>query len=140
MSFREKSQWVVLVTVATVYGGYFIEVLPPQGADVAAVDLARFAGAALLLVALQIAAHVALAIHARRELERGVQEDERDRMIGLRASRLSGFMLASGAFAALATGVLIPGNFAFVHVLLGALVLSQLCEAAMQVILYRRGA
>lgn len=140
MSFREKSQWVVLVTVAVVYGGYFADVLPGHAADVGSGDFARFAAAALLLVALQVAAHVALAIHGRRAVRRGVQEDERDRLIGLHASRVSGHVLGAGAFAALATALAVPGNFTFVHVLFGALVLAQLVEAAMQIVQYRRSA
>jgi len=140
MSFREKSQWVVLVTVVAVYASYFADVLPNHGADVAPGDMARFAYAVALLVVLQVVGHVLLSIASRRELAHGLQRDERDLRIDLRASRLSSHLLAVGVFAALIVALQVPGNFAFVHVLFAALVLSHACEVAARIVLYRRGA
>lgn len=139
MSFREKSQWIVLVTVVAVYAAYFADVLPGHGADVAPADMARFGGAVALLVVLQVVGQAVLGIAARRELAQGVQHDERDTRIDLRASRISSHVLAAGVVAALVVALQVPGNFAFVHVLFGALVLSHACEVAVRLVLYRRG-
>ena len=140
MSFREKSQWVVLVTVVAVYASYFADVLPGHGADVAPGDIARFGCAVAALVMLQIVGQAVLAAASRRELARGLQQDERDTRIDLRASRISSHVLAVGVVTALVIALQVPGNFVFVHVLFGALVLSHACEVATRIVLYRRGA
>jgi hypothetical protein len=140
MSFREKSQWVVLVTVVAVYASYFADVLPGHDADVAPADMARFGYAVASLVVLQVIGHIVLSIASRRELAQGLQHDERDTRIDLRASRISSHVLAAGVFVALAVALQVRGNFAFVHVLFGALVLSHALEVATRIVLYRRGA
>ncbi|TZF90418.1 hypothetical protein [Cognatilysobacter lacus] len=139
ISFREKSQWVVLITVVAVYARYFADVLPGHAANVAPADIARFAAAVFALVAFQVAGQVVLAIAARRELAHGLQHDERDTRIDLRASRIGSHVLAIGVFASLAVALNVPGNFAVMHVLFGALVLSQGVEIATRLALYRRG-
>jgi hypothetical protein len=103
-------------------------------------DVARFALAVFALVVLQGAGHAALAIASRRELARGVQRDERDAWIDLRATRVGAHVLAVGVFAALSVALLVPGNFAFMHVLLGFWVAAHLASVATQLVLYRRGA
>lgn len=139
MSFREKSQWIVLLTVALVYGSYFARMLPAHGPDVAASDVARFAVAVVALVVLQVIGQALLAVADRREAARGRQHDERDTRIDLHASRIALHVLAVGVFAALSTALAVRGNFAFMHVLFGAWVLSHLAQVATRLVLYRRG-
>jgi hypothetical protein len=140
VSFQEKSQWLVLIALVVVYGGYFAHVLPGHGTNVAPADMALFAGAVVSLIVLQVVGHIVLAIASRRELAHGVQHDERDDRIDLRANRLASYLLAFGAFTSLVVALIVPGNFAFVHVLFGSLVLSNICDAAARIALYRRGA
>lgn len=139
MSFREKSQWVALAAVLLVYVPYFVRALPGHGVDVAPVDVARFVGAVVALVVLQVVGQALLAIANRREAARGLQHDERDTLIDLRASRASLYVLAVGVFAALSTALTVPGNFAFMHVLFGFWVLSHLVQVVTRLALYRRG-
>lgn len=140
VSFEEKSQWLVLIAMVVVYGGYFAAVVPGHGPNVGPGEIALFGCAVAALIALQVAGHVVLAIAGRRELALGIQRDERDVRIDLRACRIASYMLAVGVFAALTTAILVPGNFAFVHVLFGSLVISTVCESAARIALYRRGA
>lgn len=139
MSFREKSQWIVIAALVAVYGAYFVAALPAAGRDVAPADMGRFVLAVLALVLVQAAGHALLAIAARRELARGVQRDERDAWIDLRGTRVGAHVLAVGVFAALCTALWVPGNFAFMHVLLAFWVASHMAGAATQLVLYRRG-
>lgn len=139
ISFKEKSEWFVLVSLVLVYGNYFAQVLPNRGPEVAATDMARFVGAIVTLVILQIVGQALLATANRREIARGVQHDERDTMIDLRASRVGSYALATGVLLALLTALQVPGNFAFVHVLFGSWVVSQALEIATRLLLYRRG-
>lgn len=60
-------------------------------------------------------------------------------MIELKGSRLSGWLLACGVFCALCVALLVPGNAAFVHVLLGFWVVSQILALASQLYFHRRG-
>lgn len=140
VSFEEKSQWLVLVALVVIYGGYFLDVLPGHGANVGPGDVAQFTGAVVALVVFQVVGQAVLAMASRRELARGVQRDERDTRIALRASRFASHVLAVGVISALVVALNVPGNFAFMHVAFGALVLSNICEAATRIALYRRGA
>ena len=140
MSFREKTQWIALLAVFVVFARYFAQALPAHGPDIAPQDVVRFIGAIVLLVVLQVVGQAALAIASRREAARGIQQDERDMLIGLRASRISLHVLGVAVFTALVTALTVPGNFAFVHVLFGGWVLAQVVELAARVAMYRRGA
>lgn len=140
VSMREKGQWALLLTVAFVYGQYYARVLPGHGPDVAVSDVVLFIGAVVSLVLLQVVGHVLLAIVDRDAARRGVERDERDALIDLRASRVGYHVLAVGVVAALSTALAVPGNFAFVHVLFGGWVLSSLAETATRLFFYRRGA
>ena len=139
VSFREKSQWIVLVALVVAYARYFAHVLPDHGPDVAPGDIRLFIGAVVTLVILQVAGHVLLAIATRREVARGVQRDERDRLVDLRAGRVGAHVLAVAVVTALSTALLVPGNFAFMHVLFGGWVLAHVVEIATGLVLYRRG-
>ena len=140
LSFREKSLWLMLVSLVLVFAAYFASVLPAHGADMQVGQVVRFAAMIAWLVVLQVIGHVVIAIAARRQLAQGVREDERDRRIGLEGTRNGAWVLSTGIVAAMATALLIPGNFAFMHVLLAFWVLAQLVETATQLVLYRRGA
>lgn len=140
LSFREKSLWLMLVSLVLVFGLYFASVLPGHGVDMQAAQLVRFAVMIGWLVVLQIIGHVVIAVSTRRQLAHRVQEDERDRMIGLKGTRNGSWVLSVGMVAAMATALMVEGNFAFMHVLLAFWVLAQLVETASQLVLYRRSA
>lgn len=132
-SFQEKSQWVTLVALLLSFGWYFTVSLPGAPADIGPPTVARFLASVALLTVLQVFGHVSIAL-----LDRRADADERDRLIALRGVRNGAYVLSTGVFCALCVGVLVPGNFAFVHVLLGAWVLAQLVETGSQLWLYRR--
>lgn len=134
LSFHEKSLWLMLASLLACFGYYFAQVLPSAAANVMPQQVALFVFAVVVLVLLQIAGHVVIAL-----LDRRTGTDERDRMIGLLGTRNAAYVLASGVFLALCVALIIPGNFVFMHVLLGAWVLAQLVETASQLFLYRRG-
>ena len=140
LSFREKSLWLLLLSLIVASGWYFAAVLPAQSADVAPFHVARFIGMVILLVALQVAGQVILAIASRRELAGSVQRDERDTLIHLKSSRLASYVLTTGVFCSLSVALLVPGNFAFMHALLAFWMGAQATEIASQLVLYRRGA
>ena len=93
MSFKEKSLWVMFVGLVGAFGFYFANVLPAGSANVRPHQAAIFVVALVVLVITQIAGHVLIAIADRR-----TEGDERDRLIGLRGTRVGAFVLATGVF------------------------------------------
>ena len=90
MSFHEKSAWACLVAVVLVFVPYFVHVLRYPMAFVA-----LFVFAVIVLVALLAGFHIvnALVTPSIRETGDTPRHDELDRLIELRASKLSGIVL-----------------------------------------------
>ncbi len=142
MSFQERILWLLFVSLIGIFGLYFVEVLPFRTANVMPWQIGFFAGLIVLLVIIQIVGSVLLAIIGKLSGSRDGRHDtdERDRLIGLKSTRNASYVLATGVFMALCVALLIKGNFAFTHVLLGFWVLAQLTEIGSQLFQYRRGA
>ncbi|GAB3257873.1 hypothetical protein [Chitinimonas naiadis] len=134
LSFQEKSLWLMLVSLLGVFGFYFWSVLPGGSADVMPQQVVLFVLAIVVLVVMQVAGHVLIAIVDRR-----TRTDERDQLIALKGSRNAAYVLATGVFLALCAALLSKGNFLFTHVLLASWVIAQLVEIASQLFMYRRG-
>lgn len=135
LSFQEKSLWLVLASLAGVFGGYFALALPLRTADVNAAQVGLFVGAVVVLVIAQIVGHLIVALAGDAD----DRSDERDRLIALKGVRNAGYVLATGVFLALCTAVATTGNFATAHVLLASWVIAQMVEIASQLWYYRRG-
>lgn len=98
-------------------------------------QVALFVLAVVVLVIIQIAGHIVIAIADRR-----TEPDERDRLIELKGARNASYVLATGVFLALCAALLTEGNFVFTHLLMGFWVLAQLVEIGSQLFLHRQGA
>ena len=140
LSFREKSLWLLLLSLIVAFGVYLASILPLRLANVAPTHVGSFVGMLILLVIIQVVGQTLLAIASRRELASPIQSDERDTLIKLKSMRLASYVLATGVFVSICVALLVPGNFAFVHVLLAFWVLAQAVEIVFQLVLYRRGA
>jgi small-conductance mechanosensitive channel len=134
LSFQEKSLWLMFVSLVAGFGLYFATVLPATGTNVMPHQVALFVLAVVVLVIMQVAGLIVIAIVDRR-----TQSDERDRLIELKGSRNASYVLASGVFVALCAALVTEGNFVFMHVLLGFWVLAQLVEIGSQLFMHRRG-
>lgn len=152
MSYREKIQWVSLATMVVVWGVYFARLADslaggrPEPGEV----LGGFAGAAILLVLLQVGGTIAVALYRPSEAER--RADPRETEIERHAGNLSysilmlltvGVMLATPLFTVILPAALghPTGGVAAMLVgnaMLAALVIAALCNAACQIVLYRR--
>jgi hypothetical protein len=139
LTFREKSLWFLLLSLVVAFGAYFSSVLPARLANIAPAQVMTFVCMLILLVIVEVVGQVMLVIASRRELAAPIQSDERDALINLRSTRLASYVLATGVFCSLCVALIVPGNFAFVHVLLSFWVLAQAVEIVSQLILYRRG-
>jgi hypothetical protein len=135
LSFQEKSLWMMFVSLVAVFAFYFASVLPATALNVMPHQVVLFTVVVALLVIVQIAGHIVIAIADRR-----TDTDERDAMIELKGTRNASYVLATGVFLALCAALLTDGNFVFTHVLLGSWVVAQLVEIGSQLFLYRRQA
>jgi hypothetical protein len=142
MSFREKSLWLLLVSLIATFGLYFASVLRTRPVEVMPGHVALFAALVVLLVVSQIVGSIVIAIISKRtgSMDGRHATDERDRLIGLKSTRNAWYVLAAGVFLSLCLALLTQGNFVFTHVLLAFWVLAQLVEIGSQLILYRRSA
>ena len=154
MSYREKVQWASLATGLLVWGIYFARFAASLVAGRSAPDdvLGGFVGAVILLVILQIAGIIAIAVHRPSEAE--LPADPREREIEGRAA-IAGYVVLCLAVCSvmLATPLLTvsgpaalgqPGGAAAAmlvgNALLAALVFASIVHAVWQIVLYRRQA
>lgn len=134
-SFQEKSLWLMFLSLAGVFGFYFVTVLPADAANVRPHQVVLFTVAVVMLVIMQVVGHIVIAI-----VDRNARTDERDRLIALKGTRNAAYVLATGVFLALCAAMVTEGNFVFTHVLLASWVVAQLVEIGSQLFLYQRGA
>lgn len=139
MSFREKSTWICLAVVLVAYGAYFGGITGLLGPA----DRGGYAfGLLVICVVGQVAAltvlHTIVAIQAPKEA--GMPEDERERVIGWKATTIAFPVLVTGVLAAAVAGPLGFGSFVVTNLILGALALTQLVLYGSKVLLFRRQA
>ena len=134
-SFQEKSLWLMLFSLIVAFGVYFALALSnPSSPNVLPNQVGLLVVLLVLMVVAQIVGHVVIAVVDRRS-----QTDERDQLIELKGIRNASYVLATGVFLALCAALWVPGNFVFMHLLLGFWVLAQLVQYGSQLWLYRRG-
>jgi hypothetical protein len=135
MSFREKSLWLMSMSLLAFAGLYFGTTLPASDVDVMPHEVIKFIAALILMVVTQVIGHVLIAIGDRRP-----NSDERDWLIELRGRRNGNHVLAAGVAISILAALSIKGNFLFTHLLLAFWICSQLVEYGSQIFLHRRGA
>jgi hypothetical protein len=133
LSFQEKSLWVTMITTAVVYAYYFVRVLQIGNGEPARLG-ALFALTVIVMIVVQIAAHVVLAVRRKPE-----PTDERDRIIALVATRNSYYVLTVGIWCALGVGALSLGAFWLANATLLAFVIAELVGCGTQLVHYHRG-
>jgi len=137
MSFREKSAWISMLSMAGIYGFYFWSVIRrgPHGGG------SHFAGlldTIVALVVLQVVLTVAAAVFTPKEAK--APRDERDKLIELRAMRVAYAGLATSVALACFFGAFTPPIVFNTNSLLFLLVTAEIMRSGCQIIQYRRGA
>ena len=137
MSFREKSAWISMLSMAGIYTGYFWSVLHQGHQD----GSSHWGGLLMTIVALvviQVVLTLAVAIAAPKEAK--APRDERDKLIELRAMRVAYSGLASSVALACFFGAFNPPILFNTNALLFILVTAEMARVGCQIIQYRRGA
>jgi len=134
VTFKEKSLWIQVVTLSLVFGSYFWA-LDYTGVDRFPPNLvSHFIGLLVVLTVLTILGHIFAAAFNEPE-----NEDERDLIIELKATRIKAFLLASSIVITMLTSLTLQNEFVTLHLLLLFLVVSEVVEKAVQLFYYRQG-
>jgi hypothetical protein len=139
MSFREKSDWCSFLSLC-VFGFFFFQLAhdfltyghPPRN------YFALFFGLAGLMVAIQVVSHVGLVILSPKDAEAPV--DERERLIHLRAVRVSYYVLLVGVFLVIGTMHLGFSIWQMAHCILFVIWLAELVRYGLRLFFHRREA
>ncbi|MCY4585489.1 MAG: hypothetical protein OXB98_05565 [Bryobacterales bacterium] len=136
MSFREKSAWISLISIAIVGFVFFLHVprtlAPPPSPDIFDALLICLAG----LVVIEVIAHAVVAIRA--PLDAQAPKDERELMIELRAIRRAAYVYAPLSMGAVSLLHLGANGAALGYGVLLALVTAELVNYGSRVLDYRR--
>ncbi|MEM0999028.1 MAG: hypothetical protein AAGN35_18355 [Bacteroidota bacterium] len=147
MTFQEKRSLVTLIATTAISIGYFIYIFTqyantdPQTMN----DLSFWGRAVLILIPVQIVLivlahivfHIGYAAVSREKLP--ARDDERDKLIQLKATRNSYYVFSGGFFLAMTALALNLGPFVMFLVLISAALLSGVVESVSQLYFYRRG-
>jgi Flp pilus assembly protein TadB len=92
------------------------------------------------MLALEIGLHLAIAIQSPKDAR--TPKDERERLIGIRASRVAFYVLLAGALLSLGLGLHLPGanRFTMGLLLMASILAALLARFVTQIALYRRDA
>ena len=139
MSFREKGAWVTCLALVGVFTPFFWNSWQQfTGARDSAAAITTAFALLVLFVVVEIVAHAALAMLSPREAR--TPQDERERLIELRATFIAFQVLVVGALAAVAVIHATPSAWVMQQVLLFAIVVAELAKYAAQIVLFRRDA
>jgi len=137
MSFREKSAWISLLSIAAVSIFFSLNVpwtlTPPSSPQ----RLRALLLCAAALVVLEIAAHAAVAIRAPQDAR--APRDERDRLIDLSATRAAYRVQAVASLLAVSTIHLGANTIGMAYLVVAAFVLGALVKHGTRIFYHRRG-
>jgi hypothetical protein len=136
MSFREKSAWISLVLILTVFGPYFWLVGRALTGQTHVHGGTQFA-LILLFIVLEIVVHIAVA--ARSPRDANAPMDERENLIDLKATRTAFYVLFGGAILSIFTLHFPINVWTLSQFVLFSIVLAELVRFASQIVLFRRG-
>ena len=137
MSFREKSAWISLLSMAGIYSVYFWSVCQ-AGPQAGGFHFGGLLETIIAVVFVQVVLTVAVAVHSPDEAK--APRDEREKLIELRATRVAYAGLATSVALAVFFGAFDPPLVFNANALLFLLVTAEILRSACQVIQYRRGA
>jgi hypothetical protein len=135
MPFREKTAWIAVVSMTLIYANYFWGVLStPHGGS----KFTGLLGTVIALVVVQVTLTIVAAIFSPTDAK--APRDEREQLIGLRATRVAYSGLATGVAFACFFGAINPPVVFNANSLLFLLVTTEIMRCSCLIIQYRRGA
>ena len=140
MAFREKAAWISLIVGIGVYVFYFAQAVPAmaRGETGGGYYFGLLAAMTVLFVIAMIVLTVVAAVFAPKDAKTPL--DERERLIGLKASQLAAVALSAGAFMTIIVLFLGADRFFAANFLFLSMAVSETLKSGAQIFYYRRGA
>ena len=139
MSFQEKSTWVSLAVNSGIFGFYFYHAFAvlgnPEALDRGLIVL--FVGLVILTIIVQTVSHILLSLMYRKDEQAGI--DERDKLIELKANRVSYIILAGGVWLTFFGLMVLPIQIVLANILMAFFIISEVVGYGVQLYYYRRG-
>lgn len=136
MSFREKSAWISAALLALfLASAYFWPVVGGQVRGIR--QMHQFLLVVVTFVALEIILHVVIAIRSPRDAR--APKDERERLIGLKASRIAYYVLLAGTLSSIGSIHLGAGTSQILGFVFKSVVIAELVRFVSQIVFHRRG-
>lgn len=132
LSFKEKSQLCMFVSILCIAAIYLLQVNPFSQANVAGEHIGIFIVAVIASIVVAIVGHSFIAIFSTPE-----QTDERDRLIAGKAASIKSFVLVAGIILSMMASFRFEGNLILLHLLLATLILAELVDLSVQMFLNR---
>lgn len=136
MSFKEKSAWLMFCLLSVTGLAYFYVViystetlLPPLMPLIVVYTAA--------LIALAVFGHILIALWNPKEAN--ASRDERDRVIDVRSSHLSSYVLSLGTLLSLGIYLVLYDSNLLFYSIFASLMLSQIAEYLLQIFYHRKG-
>lgn len=141
MSFREKSAWITLITLVLMSSLWALH-FPWERPFTLAPEPNPFVFHSLVLatisfVVIEIVAHVIVAVRAPREAS--ARADERERLIGLKGTRLGAYVYAVLSLSSLFLIHVGANEIGLAYYVLFSFVIGEVVNYTARIVYYRRG-
>jgi hypothetical protein len=136
MSFRYKSALLSLISMALIYGWFFVTLMTDQHSSALA-HVGRLAMTVVILAVVMAVGHILLVLTSR---EKYSAMDERERGFDRRATSVGYYLLIAGALAAISTLHMGASGPHMGYAVLLAIVVAECARQAVFLILHHRAA
>ena len=139
ISFKEKSLWTSLIITIVIFGYYFSRVfsaLNQPTVDTSGL-ITLFIGVVFAMIVLEIVSHITLTAIYKKEANDF--NDERDKLIELKAIRISYYILILGVFQAVVSLLMGKSPIMSTNIILLFFVVAQIAGDITQLVYYRKG-
>lgn len=139
ISFKEKSIWASLIITIIVFGYYFVRVVSifKEPVPDTSTLIGVFITMVVLMIIIQIVSQITLAIAFKKEANEGF--DERDKLISLKATRISYWILILGVVNTILYLVLGTSPLLAANILWFMFIIAEICGDSIKLFYYRRG-
>lgn len=139
MSSREKTTWLSLALFLFFFGSYYSFAFRTVLGNETSTDMlpVYFIITAVFVAIIQMLLHLIRSIAFNREPGKG--EDERERLVELKATRMSYYVLVFGILVAILSNVSEASPLKTINILVFFFILAQIVGFSVQLFYYRRG-
>jgi hypothetical protein len=137
MSFREKSAWVTLSAIVLTFALFLLHDVDPFARSPSEWTWHAAVACFAAFIAIEVVAHAVLYLRYPRDAR--TPQDERERLIALKATRIAAYVYVAGSFLALLTVHHGASATAVGYFVLFAFVLAEIVNYTARIVFFRRG-